>query len=393
MTDGSSSFTRGRSVDVVVVGAGIAGLSAAAEIARFASVAVVEAERTVAFHASGRSAAVFLSNYGNEVIRQLTAASRSWYDNRGEGATHYTLLTPRGALVLANLDDEISATGLHVSPVARTLSRAEAYAIWPALRPERIQAAWLLPSDFVLDIDVSETLTAWRRQARSRGATIDTSCRATALQATSEGWEITTGSSATVRHWRARVVVNAAGAWADSVAELAGLAPLGIVPLRRTALTFRAGELAHEKWPMLLSVASDFYIKPERGLLLASPADESPSAAIDARPDPIDLARTLDRVRRETTLPARSVRAAWAGLRSFAPDRSLVIGRDPRSPAFLWCAGQGGYGFQTAPACAVITALAAADALGVSSIAATDASANAASSGLASLVHPKRFLP
>lgn len=352
-----------RRVDVLVIGAGVAGLSAAAEIARFASVAVLEAERTIAYHTSGRSAAVFITNYGNELTQELTAASRPWYDGRAEGASEYELLRPRGGLIVAAHGEDIAPQGLHLASAARSLSVKQACEAWPALRPDVVASAWSLPTDFLLDLDVGETLTAWRRLARGRGATITTSCPVVALEPDSSGWTITTGRSATLDTWHASIIVNAAGAWADSVARLAGLDALGIVPLRRTALTFLAGDIGHEQWPMLVGAAGDLYVKPEPGLFLASPVDEIPSEPVDAKPEEIDLARTLDRVRELTTLAARTLRTAWAGLRSFAPDRSLVIGADPRQERFLWCAGQGGYGFQCAPAAAALTAKAAAAAL------------------------------
>lgn len=327
-------------VDALVVGAGIAGLSAAAELARDRRVLVVERFEHIATQTTGRSAAQFIAGYGSPAIRPFTEASRAWFAEGG-GDADRTLLSTRGMLVVAEQPD-----GLDGDTAGERIDPAEARRLCGVLRADRIGAA-AYDAD-ALDIDVAEAVACFRRAARRRGTELrlgDTFVRG----CRSGGhWQVET-SSATVR---CDTIVDAAGAWADDVARACGVEPIGARPLRRSACTFRHSAGGHEQWPLVSSAAHDWYFKPEPGLVMASPADETPSAACDPRPDEIDIARCLDSIREFTTLEPRSITTSWAGLRTFAPDRGLVLGPDPDEPSFVWCAGQGGFGIQTAPAAA-----------------------------------------
>lgn len=353
-----------RRVDVLVVGAGIAGLSVAAELARDRRVTVVEAEAAPATQTTGRSAAVYIEGYGGPAITPFTAASRAWFAAGGGFADH-ELLTPRGMLVVAAPGEEAAAVGA-LAGEGEPVPVDEAVALFPALRPERV--AWARHDPLVADLDVAGAVDAFRRAFLSRGGTL--ACGTRLLHAVRPGgaggagggggragpgdtgggrrtWRVATSAG----DWWAEVIVDAAGAWADEVAAACGVAPVGLRPLRRTACTFRAPPgVDPRRWPLLCDAADRWYLKPEPGLFLASPADEALAPPGDCRPEEVDVARALDAVRGATTLPARSITAAWAGLRTFAPDRGLVLGPDPADPAFVWCAGQGGFGIQTAPA-------------------------------------------
>jgi D-arginine dehydrogenase len=248
-------------------------------------------------------------------------------------------------IVAAPGDEHVLAD--HASPSRHAVDLAAVTDLFPAARPERIGAALFDPT--VADIDVAEAVAARGRalverkvvrrwgEALVRGGRVGSS------------WRIET----TAQTWWADEIVDAAGAWGDAVAESCGIATIGLRPLRRTACTFRASsELMHERWPLLSDARETWYLKPEPGQFLASPADETPSLPSDTRPEETDVAITLDRVRENTSLDPRSITSAWAGLRTFAPDRGLVIGRDAAEPSFVWCVGQGGFGIQTSPAVA-----------------------------------------
>jgi D-arginine dehydrogenase len=258
----------------------------------------------------------------------------------------HPLLTPRGMLVLAGPGSVLHPEHL-VEPGARALDLAETLELFPAIRPEAVGSAVFVPG--AADLDAAGAVVAYRRLLKERGGSLVTSGAVTGLVRRDGGWDLTTRAGT----WRAGLVVDAAGAWADLVAGLAGLPPVGLRPLRRTICTFPApAHLGHLRWPMLVDADERFYVKPEPGHFLASPADETPHEPGDPRPDMLDIATALERVRGSTTLDARSVSRSWAGLRTFAPDRRLVLGPDPLEPTFVWCAGQGGFGIQSSPAAA-----------------------------------------
>jgi D-arginine dehydrogenase len=339
-------------LDYLIIGSGIAGASAAYELAGHGDVMIAEREEHHGYHTTGRSAALYTEAYGNAPIRALTSASRPFYEGPPEGFADHPLLTPLGCLYIAaagqepdleRLGREIAAMGVTAIP----LTAEEVLARVPVLRPEAVTAGLYEPDARAIDVDALHQ--GYLRGARAKGATIRTGAELTALARDAGGdWRATFADGTEVT---ARVVVNAAGAWADTVGAMAGLAPLGLTPLRRTAILLDPPPgHAIEQWPAVMDVAEQFYFKPDAGLLLASPADETPSPPCDAAPEELDIAICVDRVQTAADIPVRRVVKAWAGLRTFAPDRTPVIGYDDLAPGFFWLAGQGGYGVQTAPA-------------------------------------------
>ena len=326
----------------------MAGAAAAAHLAAERRVIVLEREAQPGYHSTGRSAALFTETYGNRAIRTLTGASRAFYENWADGFTEHPILTPRGALMFAMpgqeaaLDaawDDLSA----LDPRVRRFDAAEARAMVPVLRPDQVIGAILEPD--AMDIDVHELHQGYLRLLRRRGGRVVTDAEARALCRGGDTWSVTT----TAGDFSAPVIVNAAGAWADVVAGLAGLPPIGLIPKRRTALTISppAG-LDTSAWPMTLDVGETFYFKPDAGRLLVSPADETPIEPCDVQPDELDVAIAIDRLMQATTIEVTRVERKWAGLRSFVADKTTVCGFDPLAEGFFWLAGQGGYGIQTA---------------------------------------------
>lgn len=335
--------------DVVVIGGGIAGVSAAAHLAPHRSVVLVEAEANLAHHTTGRSAAQYLENYGGPVNRALTLGSRAFFEAPPDGTTDAPLLTPRPFLAVGGPDDiealeSHAAEGAALVPSIHLVSGEEAVERCPVLRPDRVVAGVLEPD--ACDIDVMALHQCFVRLARRAGAELRTAAAVTSLVRAGSGWSVgtTDGEIGT------EVVVNASGAWADRVAGLAGVRPVGASPLRRTAFTVSAPGASHE-WPLVYVIDETLYFKPEAGgQVLVSPADETPDAAGDARPEELDVALAIDRLNALTTLDVRHVRSSWAGLRTFVADRDPVLGPDDAEPTFVWMVGQGGTGIQTAPA-------------------------------------------
>jgi D-arginine dehydrogenase len=341
--------------DVVVIGAGIAGASIAAELARTHHVAVLERESVPGYHSTGRSAALFSEIYGNSVVRALSRASRAFFYSPPHGFSETALVKPRAALHIAPPGQvaklEQFAANRDVSAAIRRLTPEEALRACPILRPEYTHAAVLEPD--AADVDVDALHQGYLRAFRAAGGTLITDSEVERLTHSEGAWRIQARETA----YRTPILVNAAGAWVDTIATMAGGSPLGIQPCRRTAVLVEPpAAFSPETWPMVIDADETFYIKPDAGLLLISPADETPLAACDVQPEELDIAIAIDRVEQATTLKVSRIRKRWAGLRSFAPDRSPVIGLDPVLPNFFWLAGQGGYGIQTAPAAAKIAA-------------------------------------
>jgi len=342
------------STDFLVIGAGMAGASAAYELAAHGAVVVLEREERAGVHATGRSAALFSETYGNAVVRALSRASRPFLAAPPAGFCETPLLGPRGALFFAaeadrpRLEDlaaEEQATGAFTA-----LTGAEVRARIPILKPEA-SVAGLLEAG-AMDIDVDALHQAYQRALRQRGGRLVVEAGVTALRRGQGGWIASTPAG----DFSAPVLVNAAGAWADGVAAMAGLEPVGLQPKRRTVALVEGPAMDFAAWPLAIEVNERFYFKPDAGRLLISLADETDSEPCDAQADEFDIAVVADRVQAATTLTINRIAHRWAGLRTFAPDRTPVCGFDARSDGFFWLAGQGGYGIQTAPALAALTA-------------------------------------
>ncbi|MEN8183968.1 MAG: FAD-binding oxidoreductase [Myxococcota bacterium] len=338
--------------DFAVIGAGIAGASAAFELQAHGSVVLLEREPLPGHHTTGRSAAFLVHTYGNAVVRKLTRGARSFLEAPPQGFASTPLVEPRPVLWIAR-EDQHASIGAALSTARRSgsdlhaLGPAEALEVCPVLREDYVASAALEPG--ALHIDVAGLLDAFLRGFRARGGEVATRSEVTRIDPVGGGFVVETRRGI----HRVAVVVNAAGAWCDEVAKLADVLPLGLLPLRRTAITFTPPPGADiHKWPCIIDADEEFYLKPEGGQLLASPCDETPSPPCDATADDYEVALAVDRVQRATTLAFRHIQRRWAGLRTFAPDRSPVIGMDPGRPGFLWLAGQGGFGIMTAPAAA-----------------------------------------
>ena len=335
--------------DFLIVGAGIAGATAGYHLAAHGRAVVLEMESQPGYHTTGRSAALYSEWYGNHVINALTTGSKPFYLDPPDGFSEHPLLTARGVLVFGRDDqraalDQAEAEGHHLGRIRR-LSTGEAQKLCPVLRADYVAGAVFEPD--AMDIDVSALHQGFLRGLRAEGGSIRTDARLTSLCHDGAQWRAET----TAGEFAAPVVVNAAGAWADQVAEMAGIKAVGLVPKRRTAILFEPpADLETAPWPAAIDVDEQFYFKPDAGLLLGSPADETPQPPADVQPEELDIAIAVDRIERATTLKIRRIRHRWAGLRTFAADQTPVAGFDAGAPGFFWFAGQGGYGIQTAPA-------------------------------------------
>src|SRR5690625_1443076 len=341
-------------VDIIIIGAGIAGASAASLLAKDHKVLLLESEEQAGYHSTGRSAAMYIVNYGPPDVRALSLAGRDFFFGPPDDFSEHPLVSPRGVLLVAHpgqesaLESELAAS---VGMVA--ISRETARELVPLLRPEAIAAAGYEAD--AQDIDVAALHQGYLRLFRSRGGVILLRTPLQGARRVNGLWTV----DAPAATYQAPLLINAAGAWADEVARLAGVRPLGIVPKRRTALIIEGapGEPGSARWPLIADCGETWYCRPEANTkLLLSPADATPTAACDARPEELDIALAVDRFQQAVDLPVKQIEHSWAGLRSFAPDGSLVIGPDPDADGFFWLAGQGGYGIQTAPGAADLVA-------------------------------------
>jgi len=342
--------------DFIVVGAGIAGASAAYELQQHGSVALLEREPLPGQHTTGRSAAFLVDSYAGPVVGKLTRTGRSFFEQPPEGFTDIPLVTPNSVLWIGREDQRASldaalVKGREAGAELHEISIAEAKTICPVLREDYVAGAVAEPS--AMHIDVAGLLEGFLRGFRQRGGEILTKAEVTRLEKQGDAWAVDAGGET----YRAPIVVNAAGAWCDVLGRLAGARPIGLRPLRRTAITFDGPKDTDTRsWPLVIDADEDFYFKPEGAQLLASPCDETPSEPCDTSPEEYDVALAADHVQRSTTLEISHIRNSWAGLRSFVEDRSIVIGMDAEHDGFFWLAGQGGFGIMTAPSAARATA-------------------------------------
>jgi D-arginine dehydrogenase len=340
-------------VDVVVIGGGIAGASAAFELARSASVVLVEMEAQPGHHATGRSAALLNSSVGDPIVCDLATASRPFFESPPDGFCEHPLLSPRGLLWVADGASGAALEALAVQTAGHTvrLDASGVRALVPSIADATV-AAGALHEPSAMTIDVASLLAGYLRGVRAAGAVVRTSAEALRVSDAAGSWRVEIGGGDV---FEAAWVVDAAGAWGDVVAERAGVRPIGLRPLRRTAALAVAPDSV-ETWPMVMDVAGGWYAEPEAGGLLISPADETPMDPCDVRAEELDVAMAIDRVNEALGLSIRSIRRAWAGLRSFCPDRRPTVGVEPDAPGFVWVVGQGGGGIKTAPAIASLVA-------------------------------------
>jgi D-arginine dehydrogenase len=333
--------------DFLIVGSGIAGASAAYHLAGQGSVIILEREAQPGYHSTGRSAALYARSYGPRLMRVMTRESGDFLHNPPEGFSATPLMCPRGALFTADAAQAQSLKGFvkevrETSDTLAEVGRDEALKICPAIRPDYLAAAALDSS--VMDMDVNSIHQGYLRGARAKGARIVTDAEATKLARAGGRWTASTPAG----EFQAPIVINAAGAWADVVAGVAGVRQVGLKPKRRTVIVFDGpAGVDFAPWPCVADIAEQFYFKPESGRILASPADEAPDVPRDAQPEEFDIAVTVDRIETATTLKAPAIARSWAGLRSFVADKAPVVGFAPDAEGFFWLAGQGGYGIQT----------------------------------------------
>lgn len=348
--------------DFLIIGAGIVGAAIGYRLAAHGRVAFLEMEAQPGYHATGRSTATFVETYGGQAAHLLTVASRGFLESPPAGFCDGPLLTRRGNLRFARpgqrglLEQAVAACGPRI-PDLEIISQQAALALCPSLQPELVDSALYEPR--AADMDVHAIHQGYLRAARAQGAEIYTE---TPLQHIEQTAADNTGG----RHWRIHALdriieapwlINAAGAWADNIARIAGVQPLGITPKRRTVVTFAppAG-VAIDQWPLVRDVDESFYFKPFSNDILLTPADETPLAPCDAQPEEIDIAIALERMQVATGIAPPHLSSRWAGLRSFTPDGHPAIGQAADNPQFFWAAGLGGFGIQTSPAIGMVAA-------------------------------------
>jgi D-arginine dehydrogenase len=343
--------------DVLIIGGGIAGLSAAARLAPHMKVTVIEGEEALGYHSSGRSVSFSHYGIGNAAVRGLTAWSRAFFEAQPEGFSETAIARTAPSLYVAREDQLPALEALHVemarfTDAMRWIDDGEILDFCPVMRvgPDGAARAVLDPTGLKLDADA--LLHAFARTVRGSGGEILTGRRIAAVDHRGRRWAV---RSETGESWSAPILINAAGAWGDRLADMAGVRPIGLAPKRRTIIVIDppAG-LDVAGWPFVHSAASDFYMLPEAGQLLVSPVDEVADDPCDAQPEDYDVALAAYQLEQYTTLSVSRIAHRWSGLRSFVEDRVPTAGFDPDADGFFWLVGQGGYGLQTAPAMAAI---------------------------------------
>jgi D-arginine dehydrogenase len=346
----------------IVIGAGIAGASAAHELAKFAPVIILERESQPGYHTTGRSAAVFSEIYGNATIRAVTIGSRSFFASPPNSFADHPLWAPRQTLMVARGDQMEGLRRAYekwtrLVPSVQLLEGDSARNVAPMLKPDYVAGA--VVDAGASDLDVNEIHRGFLRGAARAGAKLVCNAEVTALSREGSSWRVQTKDG----EFSGGVIVNASGAWGDEIGVLAGARPVGLVPKRRTAVLFDPTPPTDVRvWPIIIDADEQFYFKPDAGRLLGSPADETASPPCDAQPEEIDVAVAIDRIEQAANFRVQRVLRKWAGLRTFVADKSPVVGFDPDLSGFFWLVAQGGYGIQTAPALARIAAALACDA-------------------------------
>jgi len=341
--------------DIVIVGAGMAGASLAAELAGQGRILMVEGEAQPGYHATGRSAAFWNETYGGPAVQPLTTASGPWLAAPPAAVSNRSFLSPRGALHLAGPGDEARLDAMTATFGGRVrLDRLDRVQLEAAVPGLRAGFAHGLFEPSCQDIDVAGLHAACLARARRGGVMLACDTRIVDMTRSGGRWRLAIADGRTIL---ADIVVNAAGAWASAIGRMAGAATIAIAPLRRTMVQLAVAPDAPPALPLVIDAAGLFYFKPDvGGRIWVSPHDETPAAAGDAAAEEIDVAIAIDRLERTVDWTVRARERAWAGLRSFAPDRAPVYGHDAEAPGFFWCAGQGGFGIQTAPAAAMLAA-------------------------------------
>lgn len=345
----------GKTFDFIVIGGGMAGAAAAAHLSKRGSVALLERESQVGYHSTGRSAALFSTIYGNAAVRALTRASQAFLFESPGWFSQTRLVSPRPTLFFGTPSQTDALTAFRndadIAANTQRLDVAQASELVPVFRPGYLGGAVLEPGS--ADIDVAVLHQGYLRQAKRAGATVVLDGEVTFIERVGERWVVQTKQD----RYAAAVIVNAAGAWGDEVARMAGARPVGLRPLRRTAMLIDAPRgLASAGWPAAIAIDESFYFKPDGGRLLLSPADEEPSAPCDAQPEDLEVAIAVDRFEQASGARIEKVWHRWAGLRVFSADRTPVVGFDPVADGFFWLVGQGGYGIQSAEALGRLTA-------------------------------------
>ena len=336
--------------DFIIIGSGIAGMSAAYRLSDHGKVIVIEKEAHLGYHTTGRSAAFFTENYGNKTIRALTKASRYFLENPTESFLNNPLMSLNGGvLMIANsnqtdvVEKELKYAHENTAKVFE-ISKKEALKMVPALKENYLDRALHEPYSKVMDVDLIHQ--GYARGAKINETKIYFNQEVISISKDKNLWNIKTKNEV----YSAPIVINAAGAWCDEIALLANCKPLGIKPKRRTIIIFKnTDNYIINQWPVVIDINDNFYFKPEAGKFLASPADETDSPPCDAQPEEIDIALTVERLEKATNLKIKNIEHKWAGLRSFYPDRTPVVGEDNNNSGFFWLAGQGGYGIMTSP--------------------------------------------
>jgi D-arginine dehydrogenase len=342
-------------IDAVVIGAGIAGTSVAYFLSNHAKVVVLERESQPGLHSTGRSAALFSETYGSPQVRALTRASRPFFERPPRGFVENPLLSPRGALVIgteeqsAQVENDFDVMRAHTSQL-QLLDQPKMQSMVPVLEPQFAQTGLFEPG--AADIDVNSLHQGFIRGLKQRGGRLECDAQIHSIERSGGEWILEVAMRGAQPHsLRAPLVIDAAGAWADEVATMAGVAPLGIEPRRRSAFLFAPPEgVATHHWPFVTNVGEDFYFKPDAGLLLGSPANADPVRPHDVQAEELDIALAIDRIERATTMRIERPLRPWAGMRSFVADGGLVGGFDPAAKGFFWVAALGGYGIQTCAA-------------------------------------------